>query len=87
MPEPFISPVTLSWVESTPSLCNIRLHLSSCRLGLASPSQAPCERSFACKQDHYYDRYGDGRYRDKIEDCPSLAEPFKDLCEMTLGRG
>jgi len=43
------------------------------------PSQAPRERSFSCKQDHYCDRCGYDRHRDKIEDCPTFAEVFKNL--------
>ena len=43
------------------------------------PSQAAHERSFARKQDHYYDCCGYDRHRDKIEDCPTFAEAFKNL--------
>ena len=43
------------------------------------PSQAPRERSFARKQDRYCDRRSYDRHRDKIENCPTFVEVFKNL--------
>ena len=41
--------------------------------------QAPHERSFARKQDYYCDCCGYDPHRDKVEDCPTFAEMFKNL--------
>ena len=60
-------------------------HQASCgvchlaRYTWSRPPQAPCERPFARKQDHYCDRCGYDGHRGKIEDCPTFAEVFKNL--------
>jgi hypothetical protein len=72
--------VTVSWTESDPSLnqASSRWRLSY-YVGRSRPSQAPRERSFARKQDYYCNCCGYDRHSDKIEDCPAIAEVFKNL--------